>query len=193
MVDVLQAGVDEAGRGPLAGPVVAAAVVLPPRYAIENLRDSKKLSAAQRDKAFAAIKQVALAVGMGQATCTEIDTINILQASMLAMKRAVADLRVRPDRVLCDGKHCPDLGIPVTAIVRGDAIHECISAASIVAKVIRDRVMVAMHARYPDYGFDRHKGYPTAEHRAALQRYGPCREHRRTFAPVSRCLKREMP
>lgn len=188
------AGVDEAGRGPLAGPVVAAAVVLGPAHGIRYLDDSKKLSAKRREQVFISIEKNAVAIGIGQASRSEIDEINILQASLLAMKRAVSDLSIEPDKVLCDGNRCPDLDIPVSAIVGGDARIACISAASIIAKVTRDRIMFDLHTHYPEYGFDRHKGYPTRAHRLALQEFGPMIEHRRTFGPVRDCLdEKEVP
>jgi ribonuclease HII len=185
---MLVAGVDEAGRGPLAGPVVAAAVILGAMSDIPYLNDSKKLSEKQREIAFAAIVQSAVAIGVGQASRAEIDEINILHASMLAMKRAVGELSVRPDTVLCDGNRCPDLDVPASAVVRGDATVACISAASIIAKVTRDRIMFDLHLEYPNYGFDRHKGYPTKAHCIALQTFGPMIEHRRSFGPVRRYL-----
>lgn len=180
----LVAGCDEAGRGPLAGPVIAAAVILNPDRPISGLADSKQLSAKRREILAAEIHAKALAWALGRAEAAEIDELNILQASLLAMQRAVAALPVAPARVLVDGQHCPALSCPVQAIVRGDATEPAISAASILAKVARDREMTELHLRYPDYGFDRHKGYPTAAHRAALQAHGPCPAHRRSFAPV---------
>lgn len=182
------AGVDEAGRGPLAGPVVAAAVVLDPAHRIRYLDDSKKLSVKRREEVFAAIQRAAVAIGLGQASRREIDEINILQASMLAMKRAIANLAIKPDKVLCDGNRCPEIDVPVVAIVKGDAKIACISAASIIAKVTRDKIMLEMHSRYPEYGFDRHKGYPTKAHCLALKTHGATIEHRRSFGPVRRCL-----
>lgn len=184
------AGVDEAGRGPLAGPVVAAAVILPEDYDIQYLRDSKTLSEKRREEVFQEIQSSAVAVGVGQASIAEIDEINILHASMLAMKRAVNNLSVRPGEVLCDGNRCPDLDIQCSAIVKGDAKVPCISAASIIAKVTRDRIMRELHAHHPEYGFDRHKGYPTELHRIALEKFGPIAEHRRSFAPVRQCLSK---
>jgi ribonuclease HII len=184
------AGVDEAGRGPLAGPVVAAAVILPEDYDIQYLRDSKTLSEKRREEVFREIQSSAVAVGVGQASTVEIDEINILHASMLAMKRAVNNLSVRPGEVLCDGNRCPDLDIQCSAIVKGDAKIPCISAASIIAKVTRDRIMRELHAHHPEYGFDRHKGYPTELHRIALEKFGPIAEHRRSFAPVRQCLNK---
>jgi ribonuclease HII len=184
------AGVDEAGRGPLAGPVVAAAVILPEDYDIQYLRDSKTLSEKRREEVFREIQSSAVAVGVGQASTAEIDEINILHASMLAMKRAVNNLSVRPGEVLCDGNRCPDLDIQCSAIVKGDAKVPCISAASIIAKVTRDRIMRELHAHHPEYGFDRHKGYPTELHRIALEKFGPIAEHRRSFSPVRQCLNK---
>jgi len=184
------AGVDEAGRGPLAGPVVAAAVILPEDYDIQYLRDSKTLSEKRREEVFREIQSSAVAVGVGQASTAEIDEINILHASMLAMKRAVNNLSVRPGEVLCDGNRCPDLDIQCSAIVKGDAKIPCISAASIIAKVTRDRIMRELHAHHPEYGFDRHKGYPTELHRIALEKFGPIAEHRRSFSPVRQCLNK---
>lgn len=186
---MLVAGVDEAGRGPLAGPVVAAAVILAENHGIEDLIDSKKLSAKRREAAFLMISEHALSVGVGSATREEIDDINILHASMLAMQRAVESLAILPEAVLCDGNRCPVLPMPTTAIVRGDASVACISAASIVAKVTRDRMMVDLHRLHPQYGFDAHKGYPTKSHCLALQKYGPIAEHRRSFGPVRRSLE----
>jgi len=182
------AGVDEAGRGPLAGPVVAAAVILNPACPDLCLDDSKKLTARRREILFEAIYANAVAVGVGMASSSEIDEINILEASMLAMQRAVLDLKVKPLEVLCDGNRCPELPCPVTAVVGGDASVACISAASIVAKVTRDRIMLGLHERHPEYGFDRHKGYATLEHRRALEVHGPSDEHRYSFAPVRDCL-----
>lgn len=180
----LVAGVDEAGRGPLAGPVMAAAVVLDPGDPIDGLRDSKQLGVAARERLADAIRLRALAWSVGRADPGDIDRINILQATLLAMQRAVAGLAARPDRVLVDGLHCPSLPCAAEAIVGGDRCHAAISAASILAKVTRDAEMVHMDARYPEYGFRRHKGYPTREHREALLRHGPCPLHRRSFAPV---------
>ena len=182
------AGVDEAGRGPLAGPVVAAAVILRTRQRMQYLDDSKKLSASRREKLYEEIQQKSVAIGIGQASRHEIDELNILQATMLAMKRAIEDLSIIPDQVLCDGNRCPEVDVPVSSIVGGDSKVACISAASIIAKVTRDRIMVDLHSRYPEYGFDAHKGYPTMTHRLALRKYGPMTEHRRSFAPVRDCL-----
>jgi ribonuclease HII len=184
----LIAGVDEAGRGPLAGPVVAAAVILDPRNPIEGLADSKKLSANQRERLFDLICARALCCAVGSASVEEIDAINILQATMLAMRRAVDGLRLTPAKVLIDGNRIPVLNVRAEAIVGGDALVAEISAASIIAKVHRDRWCAQLDAQYPDYGFARHKGYGTAQHLAALRRLGACPEHRRSFAPVTEVL-----
>ena len=180
----LVVGVDEAGRGPLAGPVVAAAVMLDARAPIRGLKDSKKLSARRREHLYDEILAKALCCRIAQASVEEIDRLNILQATLLAMRRAVEGLRLRPHLVLVDGNRSPELTVPVRAIVQGDALVPCISAASILAKVHRDRLCAELHARHPQYGFDGHKGYPTPEHLAALRTHGPCPEHRRSFAPV---------
>lgn len=180
----LLAGVDEAGRGPLAGPVVAAAVILDPARPIDGLADSKKLAAERRESVAALIRAQALAVGVAHVECDEIDELNILHATMAAMIRAVAALDPAPARVLVDGNRCPEFGLPAEALVGGDGIEPAISAASIVAKVERDRTMVEHDARHPGYGFARHKGYSTPEHFAALARLGPCAIHRHSFAPV---------
>lgn len=177
-------GVDEAGRGPLAGPVVAGAVILDPARPIVGLADSKKLSAKRREQLAAQIRVEALAWCVAEASVAEIDEINILQATLLAMQRAVAGLSVTPGEVLIDGNRCPVLAVPAHAIIGGDATVAEISAASILAKTVRDAGMIDLHARFPAYGFDRHKGYGTAAHLAALQCHGPCPEHRRSFAPV---------
>ena len=181
-------GVDEAGRGPLVGSVVAGAVVLDPNQPIIGLRDSKKLSPARREKLYAEIMQKARAWGVGQASPGEIDTLNILQATMLAMRRAIEALSERlgewPSKALIDGNRCPILPIASEAIIKGDAKEPAISAASIIAKVTRDQQMQALHTHYPQYGFNQHMGYPTEAHMQALKQYGPCEEHRRTFAPV---------
>ena len=185
-------GVDEAGRGPLAGAVVAGAVVLDPENPIAGLKDSKKLSAARREFLFEQIQLKAKAWGIGEASPTEIDQINILQATMLAMRRAIEDLATRlggwPDKALIDGNRCPELPIAAEAIVKGDTKEPAISAASILAKVTRDRQMMALHELHPEYGFAQHMGYPTEAHLAALQQYGVCNEHRRTFSPVRNVL-----
>lgn len=189
MSGTLICGVDEAGRGPLAGPVFAAAVILddPPR--IKGLADSKKLTAKRRDALFEEIKLHAVAWAVASATVEEIDAINILQASLLAMRRAVLALSPQPVTILVDGLHVPKVAMPARAIVQGDATVPAISAASILAKVARDAVMLELHAVYPDYGFDRHKGYGTALHMAALQRLGATPAHRRSFAPVRAVIK----
>ena len=185
-------GVDEAGRGPLAGAVVAGAVVLDPDNPIAGLKDSKKLSAARREFLFEQIQLKAKAWGIGEASPAEIDEINILQATMLAMRRAIEDLATRlgswPDKALIDGNRCPELPIAAEAIVKGDTKEPAISAASILAKVTRDRQMMTLHERHPEYGFAQHMGYPTEAHLAALQQYGACNEHRRTFSPVRNVL-----
>ena len=181
-------GVDEAGRGPLVGSVVAGAVVLDPNQPIIGLRDSKKLSPARREQLYAEIMQKARAWGIGQASPSEIDTLNILQATMLAMRRAIEALSERlgewPSKALIDGNRCPILPIASEAIIKGDAKEPAISAASIIAKVTRDQQMQALHTQHPQYGFNQHMGYPTEAHMQALKQYGPCEEHRRTFAPV---------
>lgn len=184
-----RAGVDEAGRGPLAGPVYAACVVLHPGRPIDGLRDSKALSARQRQALAVAIRERAAAWAVARAEVEEIDRLNILQASLLAMARAVGALAVAPAEVLVDGNHCPRLALPVRAVVRGDATVPEIAAASILAKTARDAEMAALHARFPGYGFDRHKGYPTAEHLAALRQLGVSPVHRRSFAPVRDLLE----
>lgn len=185
----LMAGVDEAGRGPLAGPVVAAAVILDDLHPIVGLNDSKKLTAKRREKLFDEIKAKALCFSIAEASVQEIDEINILQATLLAMKRAVEGLRLKPVKVLVDGNRLPAIDIRAEAIVQGDALVPAISAASILAKVHRDRLCEQMHAQYPQYGFDQHKGYGTAVHLAALQAHGPADCHRRTFAPVARSVR----
>ncbi|CAM8663410.1 RnhB Ribonuclease HII [Comamonadaceae bacterium] len=184
----LVAGVDEAGRGPLAGPVVAAAVILDDLRPIAGLNDSKKLSAARREKLFDEIRAKALCCSIAHASVEEIDEINILQATLLAMRRAVEGLRLKPAKVLVDGNRLPVLDVLAEAIVKGDATVPAISAASILAKVTRDRWCAELDAQYPQYGFATHKGYGTAEHLAALQTHGACPEHRKTFAPVTRVL-----
>jgi ribonuclease HII len=184
-VQGLMAGVDEAGRGPLAGPVVAAAVVLDEQQPIAGLADSKKLSAARRERLFDEIRAKALCFCVAQASVEEIDTLNILQATLLAMKRSVAGLRLKPSLVLIDGNRLPVLDVRAEAIVKGDAKVQAISAASILAKVTRDRYMNEQHHQYPQYGFDRHKGYGTDTHMAALRQHGACPLHRRSFAPVA--------
>lgn len=180
----LLAGVDEAGRGPLAGPVVAAAVILDDARPIRGLADSKLLTPLRRERLYESIMARALCVGVSQASVEEIDRLNILQATMLAMQRAVAGLRLPPQRVWVDGNRLPVLPVPGRAVVDGDAKVRAISAASIIAKVTRDRLCLELDARHPQYGFAGHKGYATPEHLAALRRHGPCCEHRQSFAPV---------
>ena len=184
----LLAGVDEAGRGPLAGPVVAAAVILDERMPVKGLKDSKVLTARARERLFDEIRAKALCCSIAQASVEEIDTLNILQATMLAMQRAVDGLRLRPHKVLVDGNRLPTLTMAAEAIVRGDAKVRSISAASILAKVYRDRLCLELHAQHPEYGFGGHKGYPTVAHLAALREHGPCRHHRRSFGPVRALL-----
>jgi ribonuclease HII len=185
----LVAGVDEAGRGPLAGPVVAAAVILDELQPIRGLGDSKVLAPRTRERLFDEIRARALACSIAAASVEEIDRLNILEATMLAMRRAVEGLRLRPARVLVDGNRLPRLSITAEAIVKGDALVAAISAASILAKVHRDRLCLELHAQHPQYGFDAHKGYPTPEHLDALRRHGPCPQHRHSFAPVRECLR----
>ncbi len=180
----LVAGVDEVGRGPLAGAVVAAAVILDLRRPIRGLDDSKLLSPAVRERLYDQIRERALCCSVGVASVEEIDRINILQAALLAMRRAVAGLRLRPYKVLVDGNQSPGLEFPTETIVQGDAQVRAIAAASILAKVHRDRMLVELHERHPQYGFGQHKGYATAQHLAALRAHGACSEHRRSFAPV---------
>jgi ribonuclease HII len=192
MSELLIAGVDEAGRGPLAGAVFAAAVILDPARPIAGLADSKVLSEARRDALAILIKRDALAWCIASASVEEIDKINILQATMLAMSRAVAGLAVTPGKVLIDGNRVPkQIALPAEAIVKGDAKVQAISAASILAKTARDAELVALDALYPQYGFARHKGYPTAEHLAALEQYGALAEHRKAFGQVKAWLARQ--
>jgi ribonuclease HII len=181
-------GVDEAGRGPLAGAVFAAAVILDPQHPIQGLADSKKLSEKKRDTLSLLIKQHALAWCIASASVEEIDAINILQASLLAMKRAVEGLSVMPTQVLVDGLYCPAISIAAQAIVKGDSKVQEISAASILAKTARDAEMLQLHVQYPHYGFDRHKGYPVPIHLAALATHGVSAIHRRSYAPVKKYL-----
>jgi ribonuclease HII len=185
----LVAGVDEAGRGPLMGPVVAAAVILDELNPIKGLADSKKLTALRREKLYDEIRAKALCCSIALATAEEIDSINILQATMLAMKRAVEGLRLKPNKVLVDGNRLPTLVILSEAIIGGDALVPSISAASILAKVHRDRWCAEFHLEYPQYGFADHKGYSTVEHLAALREHGACPQHRRSFAPVAEVLR----
>ena len=185
----LVAGVDEAGRGPLAGPVVAAAVILDDLKPIVGLNDSKKLTEKRREKLYDEILAKALCCSIAEASVQEIDTLNILQATQLAMRRAVDGLRLKPVKVLVDGNRLPVLDVRAEAIVQGDALVPAISAASILAKVHRDRMCAQLHAQYPQYGFDRHKGYGTAEHLQALAEHGPSPWHRSSFAPVARSIR----
>ena len=186
----LIAGVDEAGRGPLIGSVVAAAVILDSNQPIEGLNDSKKLTAKKREKLFEEIQQKALAWSIAEASHEEIDEINILQATMLAMQRAVAGLKVQADLVRIDGNRCPDLSLPCEAVVGGDALHQEISAASILAKVARDRQMQALDAEYPAYGFAKHNGYPTKAHLEAIEAHGVLAQHRRSYKPIRHIIDR---
>lgn len=185
----LIAGVDEAGRGPLAGPVVAAAVILDPRQPIKGLADSKKLTPLRRERLYDEIRAKALCCEVGLATVEEIDRINILQATMLAMQRAVAGLRLPPVKVLVDGNRLPVLNVHSEAVIGGDAKIPSISAASIVAKVYRDRWCLEVDAEWPQYGFAAHKGYGTRAHLAALREHGACVHHRRSFSPVAQVLQ----
>ena len=185
----LVAGVDEAGRGPLAGPVVVAAVILDARQPIAGLADSKKLTALRRERLFDEIRAKALCCSVAEASVEEIDRLNILQATLLAMRRAVQGLRLKPGLVLVDGNRLPVLDIPAEAIVKGDALVPAISAASILAKVHRDRWCAEVHTQYPEYGFDAHKGYGTAAHLQALRAHGASPLHRRFFAPVAQHLE----
>ena len=185
---MLIAGVDEVGRGPLAGPVVTAAVVLPETFDLPGLTDSKKMTAKKRETLAIAIKEQAIAWSLAEASVEEIDQLNILQATMLAMQRAVAGLSVSVDKVLVDGNRTPDFGIEAQAIIGGDGLEPCISAASIIAKVSRDRLMAGYAQSFPQYGFERNSGYPTKQHRQALEKFGITPIHRRSFAPVKKLL-----
>jgi ribonuclease HII len=185
---MLIAGVDEAGRGPLAGPVFAAAVILDPARTIEGLKDSKALSARQRERLAVDIRTHALAWAIASADVNEIDTLNILQATLVAMRRAVEALATAPGEAWIDGNHCPRLGCRTRAIVKGDRDVAAISAASILAKTARDALLLELDILYPAYGFARNKGYGTPDHLAALERHGPCPAHRRSFAPVAQAL-----
>ena len=185
---ILIAGVDEAGRGPLAGPVVAAAVIFKPGQLILGVKDSKILSLKKRESLYEIIFQEALSIGIGIASAVEIDQINILQASLLAMKRAVENLKIQPEKVLVDGNKLPNWDYLSEAIIKGDSKIPEISAASIIAKVTRDRLMLDLDKKFPMYGFAAHSGYPTEMHREALIKYGPCEHHRKTFGPVKACL-----
>tara|TARA_B100001094_G_C18193246_1_gene808787 strand:+ start:5065 stop:5640 length:576 start_codon:yes stop_codon:yes gene_type:complete len=188
MREKLIAGVDEVGRGPLVGDVVTAAVILDPKHPISGLHDSKKLSEKKRIQLAAEIKAKALAWSIGRASVEEIDTLNILHATMLAMQRAVESLSIIPDEVLIDGNRCPQLAMPAQAIIKGDGLIDCISAASILAKVQRDKEMLALDGLYPLYGFAKHKGYPTALHLEKLSLHGATPYHRVSFKPVQRIL-----
>jgi ribonuclease HII len=192
MRKLLVCGVDEAGRGPLAGPVYAAAVILDPARRVNGLADSKVLTAARRDVLAGRIKERAIAWAVAHASVEEIDRINILRAALLAMRRAVEQLSIRPEEVLVDGQYCPDLACRSRAVVDGDAKHKVISAASILAKTARDAEMCVLHVRYPQYGFDQHKGYSTPEHLDLLRRHGPCEIHRRSFDPVRAFFERDL-
>jgi len=185
----LIAGVDEAGRGPLAGPVVAAAVILDDENPIKGLADSKKLTALRRERLFDEIRAKALCCSIAEASVEEIDQLNILQATLLAMRRAVEGLRLKPNKVLVDGNRLPVLDVLAEAIVKGDSKVPAISAASILAKVHRDRLCDEWHAQFPQYGFDNHKGYGTATHLDALRAHGPCPWHRRSFSPVKEAMR----
>lgn len=187
----LLAGVDEVGRGPLAGPVVAAAVILDPNRPVSGLADSKKLSEKKRNHLFDEIQQEALGWALARASVEEIDRLNILHASMLAMKRAVEALKIEPEYVLVDGNRLPDISVPAEAVVKGDARVQSIAAASILAKVSRDREMVALDERYPGYGLAKHKGYPTRLHLDALEKLGVNPLYRRSFAPVAKLISRD--
>jgi ribonuclease HII len=183
------AGVDEAGRGPLAGPVVVAAVTLDPGQPIKGLNDSKKLSEARRETLFEIIRERALAFAVVEIAAADIDRLNILQATLLGMRRAVEDLRPAPTLALVDGNRTPDMACASRAIVGGDGLEPAISAASILAKVTRDRIMLDLHDSYPGYGFNRNKGYPTPGHLQQLAKIGPCEVHRRSFAPVRNAMQ----
>jgi len=188
---ILVAGVDEAGRGPLAGPVFAAAVILDPQRPISGLADSKTLSESKRDSLYSLIKESALSWSIAQASVEEIDERNILQATLLAMQRAVNGLHIQPDEVLVDGNRLPDLSMSAQAIVKGDSKVQAISAASILAKVERDKLMVDYHQHYPDFAFHVHKGYGTKQHVAEIEQFGFLEVHRRTFNPVKTMLMRQ--
>ena len=182
------AGVDEAGRGPLAGPVVSAAVILDPNYKLVGLNDSKKLSINQRKALSDEIKTNSKAWSIGIATVEEIDNLNILGATLLSMKRAIKDLSGVPEKVIVDGQFTPEIDVPCEAIIQGDATEESIMAASIIAKVERDMIMVELDKKYPHYGFSKHKGYPTKLHFQTLKKFGPCNDHRQTFKPIKKYL-----
>ncbi|PKG73948.1 ribonuclease HII [Shewanella sp. GutCb] len=182
------AGVDEVGRGPLVGNVVTAAVILDPNNPITGLNDSKKLSEKKRELLFVEIQQKALSISIGSASPVEIDELNILHATMLAMQRAVAGLTIKPSSVLVDGNRTPDFGVQSHAIIKGDGLIDAISAASIIAKVVRDREMELLAAQHPEYGFEKHKGYPTKVHFEALAKHGVLAEHRKSFRPVREAM-----
>lgn len=186
----LVAGIDEAGRGPLAGPVIAAAVVIEPGKPLPPVRDSKQLSPEQRLELFEAIQKQSEAWAIGRAEVYEIDNLNIFQATLIAMQRAVAALSIQPHRIYVDGTHCPEVPYPISAIPipQGDQLMPVISAASIIAKVVRDQEMLLLDQQYPKYGFAQHKGYPTEHHQKALLQYGPTPHHRRSFTPVRKLL-----
>jgi len=184
----LEAGVDEAGRGPLAGPVVVAAVILPSNHELDSLDDSKRLTVLKRERLAPQIENQAIAYAVEYVEVDEIDRVNILQATMNGMQRAVENLQPAPQHALIDGNRAPGLPCKVTTVVGGDALIASISAASVLAKVYRDRLMLSMHDLYPDYGFDRHKGYPTAFHLERLEALGPCPIHRKSFAPVRKVI-----
>jgi len=186
---VVMAGVDEVGRGPLAGPVIAAAVILDPENPIRGLMDSKKISEKKRNILAVEIREKALTWAIGRAEHDEIDSINILQASLLAMKRAVESLSIKPELVMVDGLHCPDISYKVEAVIKGDSKVPAISAASIIAKVARDNEMIALDSQFPGYGFSQHKGYPTKMHVTALKELGVSSIHRKSFAPVKQLLE----
>lgn len=186
---ILEAGVDEVGRGPLAGDVVTAAVILHPDHPISGLNDSKKLSEKKREYLFDRIKDHCISWAIGRASVAEIDELNILRATLLAMQRAVAQLDVRPQKIWVDGNHCPDFGLPAESVIGGDGKVACISAASILAKVLRDKEMEQMEIQYPGYGFAKHKGYGTKVHMQALEHLGACAIHRQSFAPVSKVIR----
>lgn len=192
ITELLRAGVDEAGRGPLAGPVVAAAVILPEQYDLPGLGDSKKLTEKRREALFEPIKQQAVAWCIAEASVAEIDELNILHASMLAMRQALEGLAISPTQILIDGNRLPPLDETMRrvaqAVVKGDSLHACISAASVLAKVQRDRQMLELAKEFPQYQFDKHKGYPTQLHRDLLIEHGASEVHRRSFAPVKACL-----
>ena len=180
----LIAGVDEVGRGPLVGPVVAAAVILPVNYHLEGLNDSKKLTEKKRERFYDILMQEAIAIGIGEASAKEIDEINIYQASKLAMMRALKNLKIKPEHVLVDAMPLKEIDIPSTSIIHGDALSLSIAAASVIAKVTRDRMMIELDKKYPEYGFAQHKGYPTKKHLEVLQKYGVLDNYRFTYGPV---------